>query len=96
LTPQGEQFKRRFAERFNTKPVLYSPYAYDAVQLFARAMVDAGSTDPHVFTPVLAKTTGWQGITGQVSFDARGDLVDGPVTVFTYRGNLRAKTDVAR
>jgi branched-chain amino acid transport system substrate-binding protein len=96
LTPQGEQFKRRFAERFNTKPVLYSPYAYDAVQLFAKAMVDAGSTDPHVFTPVLAKTTGWQGITGQVSFDARGDLVDGPVTVFTYRGNLRAKTDVAR
>ena len=96
LTPDGEQFKRRFAERFYTKPILYSPYTYDAVQLFAKAMADAGSTDPRVFTPVLAKTTGWQGITGPVSFDARGDLVDGPVTVFTYRDNLRTKAGIAR
>jgi branched-chain amino acid transport system substrate-binding protein len=96
LTPEGEHFKRRFAERFNTEPILYSPYTYDAVQLFAKAMVDAGSTDPRVFTPVLAKTTGWQGITGLVSFDAKGDLVDGPVTVFSYRGNLRTKSDIAR
>lgn len=95
-TPQGDQFTRRFAERFNTKPILYAPYTYDAVQLFVKAMVDAGSTDPRIFTPVLAKTRHWQGITGSVSFDTKGDLVDGPVTVFTYRGNLRTKSDIAR
>lgn len=95
-TPEGEQFKRRFVEHFNVQPVLYSPYTYDAVQLFAKAMVDADSTDPHVFTPLLAKTNGWRGVTGLVSFDVKGDLVDGPVTVFTYRGNARTKTGIAR
>lgn len=96
LTPEGEHFKRRFVERFGTSPVLYSPYTYDAVQLFAKAMIDAGSTDPRVFTPVLAKAAAWQGITGPVSFDAKGDLVDAPVLVFTYRGNLRSKFDITR
>ena len=94
-TPEGERFLRGFAERFGAGPILYSPYTYDAVQLLAKVMVDAGSADPRVFTPQLAKTTGWQGITGPVSFDAKGDLTDAPVTVFTYRGNLRARSDVA-
>jgi branched-chain amino acid transport system substrate-binding protein len=95
-TPEGEQFKRRFTERFKVEPVRYSPYTYDAVRLFAKAMAEAGSTDPRVFTPILAKTTGWHGITGQVTFDAKGDLVDGPITVFTYRGDMRTKAGIAR
>jgi branched-chain amino acid transport system substrate-binding protein len=95
-TPEGEVFRRGFAKRFSTMPILYSPYTYDAVQLLAKAMVDAGSADPRVFTPTLAKTAGWQGIMGLVSFDAKGDLVDAPVTVFTYRDNLRTQSDIAR
>lgn len=95
-SPEAEQFQIRFTERFKSEPILYAAHTYDAVQLFAKAMVDAGSTDPRVFTPVLAKTAGWRGAAGPVSFDAKGDLVDGPLTVFTYRGNVRTKVGVTR
>lgn len=93
-TPQAQQFQRRFEERFGTKPILFAPYTYDAVRLFAKAMVDAGSADPRIFVPVLAKTADWQGVTGSVSFDAKGDVMGGPVTVFTYRGNMRAEAGI--
>ena len=81
-----DQFKNRYRARFNNDIELYAPYAYDAVNLMVAAMVKAGSTDPAKYLPVLAATSGYQGITGTIAFDLKGDVRNGAVTIKTLRG----------
>jgi branched-chain amino acid transport system substrate-binding protein len=35
---------------------------------------------------VLAKTTGYKGVTGVISFDEKGDIKNGALTLYTYKG----------
>jgi len=53
------------------------------------AMVKAGSADPAKYLPVLAKTEGYKGVTGTISFDAKGDLKNGALTLFTFKNGAR-------
>jgi branched-chain amino acid transport system substrate-binding protein len=77
----GADFKARFKTRFNTDIQLYAPYAYDAARVMIDAMKRANSTDPIRYLPLLAKTD-YQGITGRIVFDAKGDLLNGAITVY--------------
>jgi branched-chain amino acid transport system substrate-binding protein len=58
------------------------------------AMVKAGSSDPAVYLPVLAKTEGYKGITGNISFDEKGDIKNGALTLYTYKGGEKSKLSV--
>ena len=80
-----EEWKKRFKARFNTDVQLYAPYVYDAVMVKVAAMQKAGSTDPAKYLPELAKIS-YDGITGKIAFDARGDIRDGALTLYTYKG----------
>ncbi|TAL13464.1 MAG: branched-chain amino acid ABC transporter substrate-binding protein [Aquabacterium sp.] len=80
-----DAFARRIEQAHPENTTVYSPLAYDAVQVLAQAMVAAGSADPAQYLPQLARTRGYQGLAGPVSFDTRGDNVDAPVAVFTLR-----------
>ena len=42
------------------------------------------------------KAIKYQGVTGTVQFDQNGDIKDGALTLFTYRGGKRTKLDVVR
>lgn len=64
---------------------LYAPYVYDALNVMVASMVKAGSADPKVYLPVLAKTEGYKGVTGVISFDEKGDIKNGALTLHTYR-----------
>jgi len=35
-------------------------------------------------------------VTGTIQFDANGDIKDGALTLFTYKGGQRTKLDVIR
>ena len=83
--PGGKDFDSRFKKRFGTEVQIYSPYAYDAAMALINAMVKAGSADPAKYLPVL-KTNSFEGVTGTVAFDANGDIKDGAVTVYQYKG----------
>ena len=50
------------------------------------AMVKAGSSDPAKYLPVLAATQNFEGVTGAISFDAKGDILNGALTMKTVRG----------
>lgn len=73
----------------------YAPYAYDAVMVLATAMRNAGSADPRRYLPELAKVR-YRGVTGDIAFDANGDLADAAMTIYTYRGGRKTKLDVVR
>jgi branched-chain amino acid transport system substrate-binding protein len=88
-------FTERYRERFDLPVETYAPYAYDAVMVFAAAMQAAQTTAPAGFLPALAKAR-HDGITGSIAFDARGDLRDAAMTLFTYRQGKKVKLQVVR
>ena len=75
---------------------VYAPYVYDAVNVMVAAMVKAGSAEPAKYLPVLAKTEGYKGVTGTISFDAKGDVKNGALTLFTYQAGNRNQIAVVR
>jgi branched-chain amino acid transport system substrate-binding protein len=99
---EGEQkkgmddFKVAFKKKFGTDVQIYAPYVYDAVNLMAAAMVKAGSSDPAKYLPVLAATNGYKGVTGTISFDSKGDVKNGALTLYTYKGGAREQLAVVR
>jgi len=63
---------------------LYAPYFYDGVMLIAAALKAANSTDPAKYLPALAKMR-FDGVTANISFDERGDLTQGLLTIFEVK-----------
>jgi branched-chain amino acid transport system substrate-binding protein len=81
-----DKWKAEYKKKFGLDVQVYAPYVYDALNVMVAAMVKAGSADPAVYLPVLAKTTGYKGVTGVISFDEKGDIKNGALTMHTYRG----------
>jgi len=90
-----DAFKVAYQKKFGTDVKIYSPYVYDAVMTFAQAMVEAKSADPKKYLPFLAKIH-HQGVTGPISFDAHGDVKDGSLSVYTYKGGQRTLVTVTK
>jgi branched-chain amino acid transport system substrate-binding protein len=91
-----EDFNAAFKKKFNVDVQIYAPYVYDSVNVMVAAMVKAGSADPAKYLPVLAKTEGYKGVTGTISFDSKGDVKNGALTLFTYKGGKREQMAVVR
>jgi branched-chain amino acid transport system substrate-binding protein len=98
---QGDQekvlagFVSRYKKEFNSEIQMYGPYVYDAVMTMATAMQNAKSADPAKYLPELRKIK-YQGVTGLIQFDNFGDLKDGALTLYTFKGGKRAKVEVVR
>jgi branched-chain amino acid transport system substrate-binding protein len=56
-------------------------------------MQNAGSAEPASYLPELKKIR-YQGVTDLVRFDQHGDVQDGSMSLFTYRGGKRTKLGV--
>jgi branched-chain amino acid transport system substrate-binding protein len=83
--PGGKAFMGKFKAKFNAEVELFAPMGYDAVFVFVEAMKRAGSTDPAKFLPEIGKTN-HQGVIGPIAFDEKGDLRNGPITVYVVKG----------
>jgi branched-chain amino acid transport system substrate-binding protein len=81
-----DAFKAKFKAKYGSEVQVYAPYVYDAVKVMVAAMVKAKSSDPVKYLPVLAATSGFKGVTGPISFDGKGDLKNGALTLKTVRG----------
>jgi branched-chain amino acid transport system substrate-binding protein len=82
--PGGKGFTERFTAKYG-QIQLYAPYAYDATMALVEAMVKANSTDPAKYLPELARIQ-YQGVAGPIVFDEKGDLRNGPITLYSVRG----------
>ena len=90
-----EEFKTRFKEKNGVDVQIYAPYVYDAIGVLADAMVKAGSPEPSVYLPELGKVK-YKGLTGTIAFDEKGDIRNGALTLFTYKGGMRSQIAVVR
>ncbi|MEK6664692.1 MAG: branched-chain amino acid ABC transporter substrate-binding protein [Pseudomonadota bacterium] len=82
--PGGKAFSDKFTAKYG-KIQLYAPYAYDATNAMLKAMQAANSADPAKYLPELTKIN-FTGVTGQVAFDAKGDIKGGAVTLYQVKG----------
>jgi len=82
--PGGTTFKQKFTAKYG--PIqTYAPYAYDAAMTLADAMKKADSSDPIKYLPALAAIQ-HQGVTGPISFDAKGDVKAAAITLYRVKG----------
>lgn len=91
-----DEFYKKYKAKFGLDVQIYAPYVYDATNVLVAAMVKAGSADPKVYLPVLAKTEGYKGVTGTIAFDEKGDIKNGALTLYTYKGDKRDQIAVVR
>ena len=89
-------FGAKYKAKYNADVQIYAPYVYDAVMVMADAMVKANSTDPAKYLAALAKTEGYKGVTGTISFDEKGDIKNGALTLYTYKAGNREQIAVVR
>ncbi len=80
----NKKFLDAYKAHFNAEPLLYGPFTYDAANLLIEAMKQANSSDPAKYLPALAQIK-YDGATGHIEFDARGDRKDAEMTIFTAR-----------
>lgn len=90
-----DKFRADYKKRFGIDVQINAPYAYDATMVMADAMVKAGSAVPAKYLPFLAKTS-YKGVTGPVAFDARGDVRDGTITLYGFKGGKRSLITVTK
>ncbi|MBK6320791.1 branched-chain amino acid ABC transporter substrate-binding protein [Candidatus Aalborgicola defluviihabitans] len=91
-----EAFRAKFKAKFGTEVQVYAPYVYDGVKLMVAAMEKAGSSDPAKYLPTLAATKDYHGVTGDITFDNKGDILNGALTLKTIRGGKLVELAVIR
>ncbi len=84
----GANWKKRYDAKFPGQFQIYSPYAYDAAMVLADAMKRADSVDPKVYLPFIGKSQ-YHGVTANIAFTPKGELVEPAVTLYTYKDGSR-------
>ncbi len=79
--PGGKEFSQRYEAQFKQPIQLYAPYCFDAVNVMIAAMQKADSVEPAKYLPALAQTD-HDGVTGKITFDEKGDLNGGAITLY--------------
>ena len=93
--PALDAYKAAFKKRYGHDVIIYAPYAYDALMTLVDAMQKANSTDPKKYLPALAKIS-HKGVTGTISFDAKGDMKNATLTLYTYKAGQRTIIGVTK
>jgi branched-chain amino acid transport system substrate-binding protein len=90
-----DNFRAAYRKRFGIDVQIIAPYSYDATMVLAEAMNKARSAAPAKYLPELAKIR-YKGVTGNIGFDAHGDIRDGTITLYTFKGGHRTEIAVTK
>ena len=90
---KGADFEQKYQARFKVPVQSDAPYTYDAVYVIVDAMKRANSVDaPKVLTAIA--TTDYNGLTGHIAFDDKGDLKGSAITLVGFKDNKKNVIDV--
>jgi branched-chain amino acid transport system substrate-binding protein len=90
-----EEFKTRYKAKYNLDVQVYAPYVYDATMVMVEAMKKANSAEPAKYMQALSGIT-YDGVTGKIAFDGKGDIKNGALTLFTYKDGKRNEISVVQ
>lgn len=81
---QYQQFEKAYKSRFGENMGLYAPFSYDAVQVLVAAIKQANSLDKQRIIAAMHQVR-HNGLTGAISFDAKGNLANPVFTIFQVK-----------
>jgi branched-chain amino acid transport system substrate-binding protein len=73
----AKAFAARYEAAYKSAPDIFGSWTYDAVQVLARAIGDAKSTEPDKIRQAILAIKGYEGAEGTYNFDANGDGLHG-------------------
>src|SRR5471032_1632585 len=91
----GAAFEAKFQKRFGQPIQIYAPFTYDAVYIIVDAMKRANSTDPAKILAAMPDTD-YKGVIGETTFDSKGDLKHGVISLYDYKGGKKTLLDVVK
>ncbi len=87
-TPASKAFAERYQALYKANADGQSSWTFDAVNLLAKAISDAGSTEPEKIRAALAAIRGFAGAEGEYNFDDKGDGLRGYNVVKNENGKI--------
>ncbi|MCP4760144.1 MAG: ABC transporter substrate-binding protein, partial [archaeon] len=84
----SREFVKEFRKKYKITPGSASALTYDAINILANAIKQAGSVAKDDIRSALASTKNFNGITGNISFDKNGDPAK-PAVIMKVENNSR-------
>ena len=94
-SPIVKSFVEKFQGKYGALPDTFSALGYDAARLLGDAIQRAGSSDSQAVRDALAKTAGFQGVTGQISLDANRNASKPGLIVTVKAGKFEIAEKIA-
>ena len=87
-TPTAQKFIKDYEAKYGKKPDDVAALTYDACNLLATAITQAGSLDRKKVRDALASVQEFHGVTGQMKFQGTGDPVKSAVIIQIKNGKF--------
>ncbi len=94
-SPIVKSFVAKYQEKYGALPDTFSALGYDAARLLADALKRTGSSNSQALRDTLAKTEGFPGVTGQISFDAHRNASKPGLVVTVKEGKFEIAEKIA-
>jgi branched-chain amino acid transport system substrate-binding protein len=86
--PEVQQFVQGYQAAYQQTPNVFAAVAYDALNLLAYAIAEAG-TDRQAVRDALAQITDFPGVTGKITFSEDGDVVKDYRKMYVKNGQFQ-------
>jgi len=84
----NDRFLREHRAMIGGEPDVFAAFAFDAMRLLRRAILNLGFTTPTTLQTGIAATAGFDGLTGPVTVDPRGDIFAAPLLISVQDGRF--------
>ncbi|MGX7003012.1 branched-chain amino acid ABC transporter substrate-binding protein [Caballeronia sp. KNU42] len=91
----GKAFEAKYEKRFGQPIQIDAPFAYDAVYIIVDAMKRAQSVNPAKILAAMPSTD-YKGVIGETTFDSKGDLKHGVISLYTFKAGKKTLLDVVK
>lgn len=86
--PKLQSFVQAYREKYGDDPDLYAAHGYDAMIVLAEALKNTGRPTPSEFWKGMRQIQNFQGVTGILQFDEKGDVQKFPRIYTVNEGKL--------
>jgi len=88
--PEVQAFLTAYNAAYTTgAPNAFAALGYDALGLLLNAVARAGSRDPEAIRKALSETSGYEGVTGRISYENGSRIPTKPVALITVEGGKK-------
>jgi branched-chain amino acid transport system substrate-binding protein len=92
--PAVQKFVEKYKSKYGSVPDTFAALGYDAARILMDAIKRAGSADPSAIREVLAKTSGFEGCTGTIGFDANRNATKAALVLTIKDGKFQVAQKV--